>query len=79
MAIHDHYLLEDYERVSTHLDIVHKSLMNILQATTSGDFEMGRNSKVQLEKSYRTLEALHHKKLNRESLAEAAYIRRNFF
>lgn len=79
MAIHDHYLLEDFEKVSTHLDIIQKSLMNILEATTSGDFQLGRDSKIQLEKSYRVMEALHLKKLNRESLAEAAYIRRNFF
>lgn len=79
MAIHDHYLIEDFERVSVHLDIIHKSLMNILEAGTSANFKLGEESKIQLEKSYQVLETLHKKKLERESHSDSEYIRRNFF
>lgn len=79
MAIHDHYLLEDFNQVSTHLDIMHQATMNILKAGTNADFQLGKDSKIQLEKSYQVLEALHKKKIHREESHHVEYMRRNYF
>lgn len=70
MAIQDNYLPEDTGLVTANLEILHKSTMDILKGSTTGDFELIEESQIQIEKSKKILKALHIKKIKRDDFLE---------
>lgn len=70
MAIQDHYLQEDSEKVTNNLELLHKSTMDILKGATTGNFELIEDSQIQIEKSRKALKALHIKRLRRDDFLE---------
>lgn len=80
MAIHDHYLAEDFVQVTDNLEIMQKSLMAILETATTATFENADQAIASFEKSFQVLEALNKKKLERDQYDPFnEYTRRNFF
>ncbi|MEC5422364.1 hypothetical protein QGM71_02520 [Virgibacillus sp. C22-A2] len=79
--IQDHYLTEDYDQVAAHLDIMHKSLMGILNSATTGDFTHTDDYQIQMQKSLKVMMALNFKKQKRdefETLNNGVYARRGW-
>lgn len=68
--IQNNYLHEDFEKVSNNLDVLHEATMNILKGSTAGDFDLIEKSQIEIEKSKKTLYALHMKKLKRDEFQQ---------
>lgn len=79
--IQDHYLTDDLDQVTVHLDIMHKSLMNMLEGATKADFKLAEQSQIQLHKSLLMMIALNSKKLNRSEheLNDREFMRRYYW
>lgn len=73
MAIQDHYLQEDLEQVADNLEALHQSTLNILNGATSGNFELIKQSQIQIEKSRKILKALYLKKLKHDDFNNVNY------
>jgi hypothetical protein len=81
MAIQDHYLPEDLDQLTDHLENLHKSTMGILEAATTADFTQTEQHQESIRQSLRVILALHNKKLIRdehEQLNNAIYARRGW-
>jgi len=77
--IHDHYLSDDIDQVTVHLETLHKAAMNILQGATGADFNLAETSRVQMDKSLNALLELNEKSLNSAEESHIDYMRRHYF
>ncbi len=77
--LYDHYLIEDHELVTDTLHTLHQVTMEAITAGTAADFENVPALQLRLHTALTTLQALHHKKTQREEIERAEPIRRHMF
>ena len=66
MALKDHYLVEDYPVVTDHLEILHKTFMEVLDSAAAADFSTKQKQLENISRSLTVLQELHKKKVHRE-------------
>jgi hypothetical protein len=70
MSIQDHYLTEDLDQLTDHLENLHKSCMGILEAATTAEFTQTDKHQVSIQQSLRVILALHNKKLKHDEFTQ---------
>ena len=66
MALKDHYLVEDYPRVTDELEILHKTFTEVLGSATAADFSTKQKQLENISRSLKVLQELHKKKIHRD-------------
>lgn len=66
MALKDHYLIEDYPRVTDELESLHKTFMDVLESATVADFSTKQSQLQNINRSLTVLQELHKKKIHRD-------------
>jgi hypothetical protein len=82
MAIQDHYLPEDLDQLTDHLENLHNATMGILEAATKAHFTKTDKHQVSIQQSLRVIVSLHKKKLKHdehELLNNGIYARKGWF
>lgn len=79
MALKDHYLKEDHEMLTDHLEQLHKSFTKVLDCATEAEFSSQEAILQSINTSMNTLMALNAKKTQREEYEKAGYMRRHWF
>jgi hypothetical protein len=79
MALKDHYLIEDYEMLTDNLERLHKSFSQALDCATNAEFHNKESILQSVNESMTMLMALNAKKIQRDELQKAEYVRSRFF
>lgn len=79
MALKDHYLIEDHEMLTDNLEVLHKSFLKALDCATNAEFSSKETILQNINESMTMLMALNAKKIQRDEMHKAEYMRRNFF
>lgn len=66
MALKDHYLVEDYPRVTDELESLHMTFMDVLESATAADFNTKQKQLEKISRSLTVLQELHKKKTRRD-------------
>lgn len=77
--LYDHYLIEDHELLTETLNTLHEVSLKAIKAGTTANFEETPSLEIQLHTALATLQALHHKKTQREEIERAEPVRRHMF
>lgn len=77
--LYDHYLIEDHELVTDTLHTLHELSLQAITAGTTAEFKDVPALQLRLHTALTTLQALHHKKTQRDEIERAEPIRRHMF
>ncbi len=80
MALKNHYLLEDYEMMTDHLENLHRTFTKVLDCATNAEFSSKESILQSINESMTILMALNAKKQQRDSYeVTESEIRRGWF
>lgn len=81
MSLFNHYLPQDLDQITEHLENLHKATMGILNGAIKAEFASTKELQISIDHSLRILLALHNKKVKHdefERLNNGVYARRGW-